>query len=171
VVVKIDGKGDGATADRMARWAISLLQQAGADFAVLIGAQSLSQAGIQHPASSILNPVLNIIIPSEAVPGMPHVEAEFTRIIAAIEEHLKKGLPRSEGISVLLMGEYIPLFYSVNEVSGSANIPVTVDKLDAEPGFGSLSEVQVMQDWWDVPGEASAEIAEIFKKVVRQGSI
>jgi len=35
----------------------------------------------------------------------------------------KKALPRSEGVSVLPMDEYIPLFYSVNEILGLANIP------------------------------------------------
>ena len=170
VVVKIDGKGDGAAADRMAGWAVSLLRQAGADFAVLIGTQSLNP-GIQHPESGILNPVLNIIIPSEAMPGMPRNEVEFARVIEAMEKHLKKGMPRSEGVSVLPMSEYIPLFYSVNEVSGSANVPLTVDRLDVKPASSSLSDVQVMQDWWDIPGEASAEMAELFKKVVRQGSV
>ena len=106
-----------------------------------------------------------IIIPSEAVPGMPHNEDAFRNVIEAMERHFKKGLPRSEGISVLPMGEYIPLFYSVNETSGAANIPVRVDKLDAEPELGSLRYVQVMQDWWDIPGEASAEMEELFRKV------
>ena len=69
-----------------------------------------------------------------------------------MQRHFGKALPHSDGISVLPMGEYIPLFYSVNETSGLANVPGRVDKLDAGLEFGVLSDVQVTQDWWDMPG-------------------
>jgi hypothetical protein len=168
VAIRIDGKGDWDATDRMARWAISLLQQAGADFGTVIRSGGLNPASsVQNRVSSIQNPVAYIIVPSEAVPGMPGNEDEFARVIAAMERHFKKGMPRSEGVSVLPMGEFIPLFYSVNEISGLANVPVTMDKLDTEVDFSSLSQVHVMQDWWDIPGEASAEMAELFKKVAR----
>lgn len=164
VAVRIDGKGDGVAADRMARWAISFLRQAGADFAVLIGAEGDRQRLLGQYDKSIMT-TRYIVVPSEAVPGMPTNEDEFARVIQTMERHFKKALPHSEGVSVLPMGEYIPLFYSVNETSGSANIPVPIDKPDAELEFGRLGEVQVMQDWWDIPAEASAEMAELFKKV------
>jgi hypothetical protein len=164
VAVRIDGKGDGVAADRMARWAISLLRQAGADFAVIISAEGDGQRPLGQYDKSIMT-TKYIVVPSEAVPGMPRNEDEFARVIQAMEQHFKKALPHSEGISVLPMGEYIPLFYSVNETSGSANISVTMDKLDAKLELDSLSEVQVMQDWWDIPAEASAEMAELFKRV------
>jgi hypothetical protein len=166
VAVRIDGNGDGAAADRMTRWAISLLRQAGADFAVFIGAEG--HGG--RPAGEYDRFVMTtryVIIPSEALPGMPRDEVGFARVIDTMERHLKNALPRSEGISVLPMGEYIPLFYSVNETSGLANIPATMDKLDAEPESGFLSDVRVMQDWWDIPAEASVEMAELFRKVAR----
>jgi hypothetical protein len=191
VAVRIDGRGDGIAADRMARSAISLLRQAGADFAVLIGAEGegVRERGdegareresvwlsARPPAPSLSRPLAPssprsfmttryIVIPSEAVPGMPRVEDEFVRVIEAMERHFKKALPLSEGISVLPIGEYIPLFYSVNETSGVANVPVRIDKKDVEQMVDSLSDVQVMQDWWDIPGEASAEMAELFRKV------
>jgi hypothetical protein len=168
VVVRVDGRGDGAAAERVARQALSLLRQAGADFALLLGIKSASS--IQDPVSSILSPVLNIIIPSEAVPGMPRDGDQFARVINTMEEHLKKVLPHSHSISVLPMGEYIPLFYSVNETSGVANIPVRADKLHAETEAGSLSDVQVTRDWWEVPGEVSAEMEELFSKIQRDSS-
>ena len=59
VVVKIDGKGDGAAAERMARQAVSLLRQAGADFALLLGVEPASS--IQHPVSSIEHPASRIV--------------------------------------------------------------------------------------------------------------
>lgn len=165
VVVRIDGRGNAASAGRMTRWAISLLRQAGADFAIVVGAESLDQA------SSIQNPVSNIIIPSEAVPGMPRDEAGFVRVIETMEKHFKKALPRSQGISVLPMGEYIPLFYSINEISGSANIPVRLDELNIEDiqprAIAELNDVQVMDNWWDIPGEASADMEELFKKAAK----
>ncbi len=164
VVVRIDGKGDGAAAERMAKQAISLLRQAGADFALLLGVEHPASS-IKNPASSIENPVLHIIIPSEAVPGMPRNEDEFARTIETMEGYFKKALPQLKNISVLPMGEYIPLFYSVNETSGSANIPVRVDKLDAEQQPDSLTDVRVMRDWWDVPGEVSAEMEELFARI------
>ena len=163
VVIRIDGKGDGAAAERMAQQAISLLRQAGANFALLLGVGSASD--IEDPVSSIQSPVLNIIIPSEAIPGMPGDEGQFVKVIDTMEEYFKRALPRSYGISVLPMGEYIPLFYSVNETSGVANIPVRADKLRAEPESGSLNDVQVTRDWWDVPGEVSAEMEELFTKI------
>jgi len=168
VVVRIDGKGDGAAAERMAQQAVSLLRQAGADFALLLGAETVSD--IQQPVPSIKNPVLHIIIPSEAAPGMPRNENEFARVIETMEGHFKKALPQSKNISVLPMGEYIPLFYSVNETSGSANIPVRIDKLNTEQQLNSLGDVQVTRDWWDVPGEVSAEMEELFAKIQKDSS-
>ena len=163
VVVRIDGKGDGVAAERMARQAVSLLRQAGVDFALLLGVGPASS--IQHPVSSIENPVLHIIIPSEAVPGMPRNEDEFARVIEIMEGYFKKALPQSKNISVLPMGEYIPLFYSINETSGAANIPMRMDKLGAEQQPGSLGDVRVTRDWWDVPGEVSADMEELFAKI------
>jgi len=166
IAVRIDGKGDGVAADKMARWAISLLRQAGVDFAILVGAEENDQHPL-GPHDKSLMTTRYIIIPSEAAPGMPRNKDEFSKVIEAMERHFKKALRRSEGISVLFMGEYIPLFYSVNETSGLANIPVRMDKLGAEPEFGSLSDVQVAPDWWDIPGEVSAEMAELFRKVAK----
>ena len=163
VAVRIDGKGDGAAADQMARWAVSLLRQAGADFAVLTGADRSTPSGGSD--SPVHLTVRYAIIHSEAVPGMPGGEDEFARVIEVMERHFKKALPHSDGISVLPMGEYIPLFYSVNETSGLANVPGRVDKLDAGQEFGVLNDVQVTQDWWDIPGEVSAEVEELFRKV------
>ena len=98
---------------------------------------------------------------------MPGGEDEFARVIEVMERHFKKALPHSEGISILPMGEYVPLFYSVNETSGLANVPMKLDSLDAGPDFGPLSDIQVTHDWWDIPGEISAEAEELFRKVAQ----
>ena len=169
VVVRVDGKGDGTAAERMAHQAISLLRQAGADFVLLLGVRSASN--IQDPVSSIQSPVLNIIMPSEALPGMPGDEKQFAKVIDTMEERLKRALPRSYSISVLPMGEYMPLFYSVNGTSGVANIPIRADELRAEPEPDSLNDVQVTRDWWDVPGEVSAEMEELFTKITAEQTI
>lgn len=163
VVVRIDGKGDGAAAERMARRIASILQQVGADFALLIGVEASVAA--KTSIATIQSPVLDVIIPAEATPGMPRNEEQFTKVIETMQDHLKRVLPHSQDVSVLSMGEYIPLFYSVNGTSGSANIPVRVDKLDAEFASDSLRDVQVKRDWWDIPGEASAEMEELFARI------
>jgi len=165
VAVRIDGKGDGEAAERMARWAVSLLRRAGADFALLVGADGGSSAAAGS-GTSVANTVKYVIIPSEAVPGMPGDEEEFAEVLQVVERSFKKALPRAEGISVLPMGEFIPLFYSVNEVSGWANAPVRVDRLDAAPESGSLSDVELTQDWWEIPGEASAEMEALFRQAL-----
>jgi hypothetical protein len=166
VVLKIDGKGDIDTTGQLTRWSVSLLRDAGIDFALVLIWGPLSQFA-HHSESIIQNPLSNVIIPSESLPGMPQTEAEFARVIGNIEKIFRKAVPGSERIEVLQMGEYMPLFYSVNDVSGLANVPVRIDDPGMEPKFRSLSDVQVTNDWWDIPAQASSEMLELFSRIVQ----
>ncbi len=143
IAVRIDGKGDGALADRMARSAVALLRQAGAGFALSVEADALSA---DPRAETPRTTVRHIVVPSEAVPGVPKTEEDFGGTVELMAGHFRKALPHADGVSVLAMGEYIPLFYSVDEISGAANVPVRVGDIDAAPPARELGDVRVRQD-------------------------